>query len=173
MHPNENQFIEKLYQENYSKLRTYARLQLSDASVAEDMVQDAFHEAVNHIEIVMQHPAPEKWLRRTLANKIRNYERSRMRLLKHLIPMEDITQISSTESVENQVIEADAVPPLAQIERFLGPDDFYFLKRIAMEKASHMDMAQELGITVWASAKRLSRIRKRLSEKFPEFKKFL
>lgn len=173
MQRNENRFIEELYREYYPKLLTYAKLWLIDTSVSDDMVQDTFHEAVSKINIIMQHPAPEKWLRSTLKNKIRNYEKSRMRMLKHLIFMDDgIEQFPSPDFVEEQVVKAEAVSPLLQIQAFLGDEDFYFLKKITLEKVSHKDMAKELNITVWASAKRLSRIREKLSNKFPDFKKF-
>lgn len=171
MRPEEDQLIEELFRRYYAALCTYARLQLNDGSVAEDMVQDAFHEAVNHIDALTRHTAPEKWLFRTLKNKIRNYERTRMRMLKHLISVEDVSQTPASDSVEAQVIQRDAAPPLARIRELLGEDDFCFLMRLTVGKASHKDMAEELGITVWASTKRLSRIRDKLAKEFPDYRR--
>ena len=45
------------------------------------------------------------------------------------------------------------------------------LKRIAIERACYSDVAQELGISLWACQKRMQRIRQKLSEEFPDHKK--
>ena len=57
------------------------------------------------------------------------------------------------------------------IEQTLTAEEYQLLKRIILNKASHLEVAQELGITVYASQKRLERIRDKLGKAFPERKK--
>ena len=51
---------------------------------------------------------------------------------------------------------------LAAIRALLPPEDYRLLCRITLEGATHLEVAKELGISVWSSQKRLQRIRKKL-----------
>ena len=59
------------------------------------------------------------------------------------------------------------------LKRYLSLDapEITMLKRIAIERACYSDVAQELGISLWACQKRMQRIRQKLSEEFPDHKK--
>ena len=46
--------------------------------------------------------------------------------------------------------------------QLLPPEDYRLLCRITLEGATHLEVAKELGISVWSSQKRLQRIRKKL-----------
>ena len=46
--------------------------------------------------------------------------------------------------------------------QLLPPEDYRLLCRITLEGATHLEVARELGISVWSSQKRLQRIRKKL-----------
>ena len=61
--------------------------------------------------------------------------------------------------------------PIEKIERALTREEYQLLKRLILDKASHLEVAKELGITVYASQKRLERIRGKLYKAFPEQKK--
>ena len=65
----------------------------------------------------------------------------------------------------------DYTSAMEKIRATLTDDEFYVLKRYTFDNASHMEIANELGISVWASQKRLERIRKKLFHVFPELKK--
>ena len=58
MRPDQNDFIKQLYQDNFLKLMVYVSTSLKNTSRAQDIVQDTFHEAIHHIDILMQHPNP-------------------------------------------------------------------------------------------------------------------
>jgi hypothetical protein len=60
---------------------------------------------------------------------------------------------------------------MKKIAQALSPEEFHHLKRFIFDKASHKEVADESGITIWASQKRLERIRKKLFDVFPERKK--
>ena len=55
------------------------------------------------------------------------------------------------EPQEESVIE--------KVERVLTPEEYQLLKRLVFDRASHLEVAQEFGISVYASQKRLERIR--------------
>ena len=67
------------------------------------------------------------------------------------------------EPQEESVIE--------KVERVLTPEEYQLLKRLVFDRASHLEVAQEFGISVYASQKRLERIREKLYTVFPERKK--
>ncbi len=172
MTPDESRFIAQLFHQYAESLLAYAQVLLTDKTFAEDIVQDTFHEAINQVYVLMTHPNPGGWLICVLRNKIHNHERVRHRALKRMLPLENVTQEDTTESVESYVMKHDGPDLLLLIQNVLGDDDFRFLMRFAMDHASHKEVADEYGVSVWASTKRLSRIRKKLVAELPDYKDF-
>ena len=70
MLPDQDAFIEAIYFEYYKKLVIYARAFLKDQEKAQEIVQDVYHEAVLHVDVVMTHENPGGWLMKTLKNKL-------------------------------------------------------------------------------------------------------
>ena len=173
MRPDQDAFLENLYRKYFRKLTIYATAALKDKSKAQDVAQDVFHEAVLHIEALMAHDNPGGWLVQTAKNKIHESERARMRYIHRFLSLDSeiYTEIASFDSPIEEGCISDKISPLAKIERALSLEEFYLLKRLIFNNASHRDVAEELGITVWTSQKRLERIRKKLLEVFPERKK--
>lgn len=62
-------FVEKLYKENYNKMLNMVRKDTLCAGMAEDIVQDAFTEAVRNAEKVYKHENPGGWLMETAKRK--------------------------------------------------------------------------------------------------------
>ena len=62
-------FIDELYRENYNKMLNMVRKDTLCASMAEDIVQDAFTEAVRKADIVYEHENPGGWLMETAKRK--------------------------------------------------------------------------------------------------------
>lgn len=58
MRPDQDIFMQQLYQDNFLKLMLYVTSSLKNVDRAQDVIQDTFHEAINHIDILMQHPNP-------------------------------------------------------------------------------------------------------------------
>lgn len=54
----QEEFFEQLYRENQKRLFLYARAVLSDATLADDVVQDTFHTALLHIDDLIHHANP-------------------------------------------------------------------------------------------------------------------
>ena len=62
--------------------------------------------------------------------------------------------------------ETEYSASLELIQNTLSKDDFLLFDMVALRHKSHLSAAKVLGITVWTSQKRLTRIRKRLQELF-------
>ena len=145
---------------------------------AEEIAQDTFHTAVGKIDTLMKADEPIRWLKRTAKNKIRNAQRAdRQRYLKRYLSLDapETPAVSSAGSVEDAIIEQEDKQQRASVEetirQTLTPTEITMLKRIAIERACYSDVAQELGISLWACQKRMQRIRQKLSEEFPDHKK--
>lgn len=156
----------EIYINNYPKLLRYANKFC--ASVAEELVQDTFHDAWSKFDKLVSHENIGGWLMQTLKNKIRSYNRTKRRETNMIIEYND-----STAAPDNFVNELIVKNTLSAICRFVNDnfkeDDITLFQRILIENASHAEAAAELGITVWTSQKRLERIRKRIREEFPDF----
>ena len=90
-------------------------------------------------------------------NKLREYERSRRRDLRRLLSLDADFQNESNlpeELVLGQT-EPQGKSVFEIIERVLTPEELRLLKRLVFEHASHQQVAQEFGISVYASQKRL------------------
>lgn len=169
MLPNQEVFFNQLYQENFWKLRRYALTCLNE-NQAEEIVQDTFLEATKKIDILVAHENPGGWLMDTLKNKIRNCQRKNQKELMLLVSLdpETILQIAAPRSTEDIVEQNESLSATSQIIKdSLSPDDLHILKRIIFDNASHKEVSDELQISVWASQKRLERIRVKLSKLFP------
>lgn len=160
-----------IYVNNWAKLLRYAKENRNSAGVAEELVQDTFHDAWSKFDELVSHENIGGWLMQTLKNKIWNYTRAKQREANMIIGHGGKTEdIAATDNFVNELIARNA---LSAIHRFVhdtfNEDDITLFRRIIIENASHKEAAAELGITVWTSQKRLERIRKRIREEFPDF----
>lgn len=173
MLPEHEIFFEKLYEDNFQKLKRYAAVWLDNPSQAEEVVQDTFHTALTKIEELAEHEAPEKWLFVTAKNKISNCNRMNRRyLLKFMsLDVETAEMISSGSAEEVYERQESQKSVTKKIEQTLTTEEMQLLRRVIFDRASHKEVAADLGINVWACEKRLERIRKKLEKQFPEHRK--
>ena len=173
MYSDQSKLIEFLFQTEYHKLLAYARAALADSDRAQDIVQDTFHEAILHKDTLQHHTNPQGWLMQTLKFKIKSSERAKNRYLLRFLSLE--TELPS-ESIHSEFAENDRSTDqmnaiLTKIQQALKTEDYYLLKRVVIQGASHLQASKELGISVCASQKRLQRIRKELKQRILEYKK--
>lgn len=168
MHPEQDKLIEQLHRSYFGKLMLYAAACLKDRSRAQDVVQDTFHEAVRHIDTLLTHPNPGGWLMQTLKYKIREDARAHSQHMRHFLSLN--TDLLTEPGQTDPRLDRAERPLLDQIQAALTPEEYHLLTRLTMDQASHLEVAQELGISVYASQKRLERIRKKLYQQFPERK---
>lgn len=170
MRPEQDQLIEQLYQQYFDDLILYAIASLKNESRAQDIVQDAFHEAILRADVLMQHDNPKGWLMLTVKHKIKEYQRELQRYMKYFISLDKDLFIEPGKEdprLEQPLQgEEEKLPTLKEIETTLTPEEFYLLKRLTIDQASHLEVAKELGISIYASQKRLERIRKKLRAHF-------
>ena len=149
--------VEQMYKEMYPALYVYALRILEDAALAEEAIQEAFCIACAKREQVLASANPQGWIMCTLKHVMRNMILSRSRLRALL-----------------QALEERAGPPagteeLASVDVLFGDvsdsEDFRLLKRIALDRCTVLEVAEDLGISVESCKKRVQRARKRLQGK--------
>lgn len=174
MVPEQELFFEQLYRNLFPELKIYAIKSLRNDAQAEEVVQDTFHEALQKIDILICHENPEAWLVLTLRNKIRNYRRSIGKERDRILSLdagviEELGWADVTiEAVLNKLTVHDTE---RQVRQALTDEEQYILRRLVFEEATHREIAQELGISVWTSQKRLERIRNKLEKIFPGYRR--
>lgn len=168
MRPDQDSFIAQLYQKYFGMLTLYATASLKNQSCAQDVVQDTFHEAINHVDVLMQHPNPAGWLKLTLKNKIKEEQRKMRKYALHFLSLEHdlLTEPGRDDPQLEQKLnpETSLVSVIERIKNALTEEEYTLLKRLTIDRASHVEVAEEFGISVYASQKRLERIRKKLKK---------
>lgn len=153
--------IQQYYLEMYPKMLRYAQCILSETSLAEEAVQEAFRIACEKPEDFCSSPNPNGWLMLTLKNVIRVSQRNRSRLNRLIVASLD---------QEDFILQAAADDEHLDLEYsdLLSPEEYRLLKLIALERFSMLEAAQEFGISVEACKKRVQRARRKLQKKLEE-----
>lgn len=168
MLPEQDAFIEKLYHEFFTQLWIYTKAALGDPEQTQEVVQDTFHEAVRHIDILMAHDNPKGWLMDALKKKIMHARRSMNRYILRFISLDsDLEFTDPVLSVEDPAPN-NVQDTLREIRRVLSEEEWDLLRKITLEKQPYKNVAEELGITVWTCQKRIERMRKKLKQYFAE-----
>lgn len=170
---NQNEFLEQLYHSNYQKLMLYALSTGKNEQQAQEVMQDTFHEAILHIDVLMTHANPGGWLMQTLKYKMKEHDRACQRDTNHFLSLDTalLTEPGAEDQQLERVEEEESPSPLRLIRESLTPEEYHHLKRLVLDRASHAEVAKELNISVYASQKRLQRIREKLYSVFPERKR--
>lgn len=166
MLPAQDAFIEKIYHESFTQLWIYAKAALGNPEQAQEVVQDTFHEAVRHIDILMTHGNPKGWLMDTLKKKIMHAHRSTNRYTLHFISLDSDIEFSDPVLASEDPDPSNVHDTLKGIRQVLSDDEWNLIRKIALEKQPYKNVAEELGITVWTCQKRVERIRKKLKQYF-------
>jgi len=164
--PEQDISFEALYRTNYQKLTLYAAARLNDPGQVEEVVQDTFYSAWKNRETLLQHRAPEAYLMTTLKYKIKESRRARQRYLRLFLSLDSGLQAEAAAPYNPSPFSIESFMEL--IKSNLSSEEWYLLQRYAFGGASHLELAKELGVTVWTSQKRLERIRKKLREILPD-----
>ncbi|MFC4305208.1 RNA polymerase sigma factor [Cohnella boryungensis] len=163
---NQRRAIEELFQDMLYRMSTYAQNTLHDRSLAEEAVQDTFRIACTRADKLLSSPNSKGWLLNTLKYVIKNTIRSRAYL--------NSIVISSVDFDENIIsIGADTPDVDFFYSDLANNEDYKLVKKVALDKYSMLEVAQELGISVEACKKRVQRAKKRLKNRFKENRKQL
>lgn len=145
MRPEEDKFIERLYLDTFQLLWTYAMSKLNNPALAQEVVQDAFLEAIRNIEKLMSHENPRGWMKNTVKNKVKHAERSFNRYIIRFISLD--TDIPFEDAV---LASEDAHAPsvfeiIEEIRQTLSADEWDLLRKIALEKVPYKMQQQNSG----------------------------
>ena len=157
LNQKEEEYIERLYREMYTRLCIYAMSALGSKALAEEVVQDTFRIACIKPDGLMSSKNPRGWLINTLKNVIRNRRRTEARLSNALLAAMSAYEPQASTTVETTefiVAYSDA----------LGEEDFQLLVNIVVRRYTMLEAAEELGITVEACKKRVQRAKKKLQK---------
>lgn len=156
MDPRET-VVEQLYKELYPALHVYALRVLGEAPLAEEAIQDAFCIACAKQEQLLSSANPRRWIICTLKYVCQNMLRTQAKLKKLIL------------SLDAGGYPDAGTPELVSVDVLFGDlsdsEDFQLLKRIALDRCTMLEAAEELGISVESCKKRVQRARKRLQEK--------
>jgi RNA polymerase sigma factor (sigma-70 family) len=149
----EEDIVESLFRSEYPKLLSYAQKRLGRAEPAQDLVQDTFHEALKLRKKLNSHPNPQGWLMQTLKYKVLTYENELARSAK---------LFAGSEALGELAAESDITDLMLTVEQTLTVQEFRLFRRIVLQGDSYLEVAQDMGITLWTCRQRLCRIRKKL-----------
>ncbi len=160
----QNAFIEQQYREMYLPLSIYARSALGSRALAEEAVQDTFRIACAKVNDFISSGNPSGWLMVTLKHVIRNMNRTRARLsslIVESIPLDEKTMGATTDEVDRGLLYAGSI----------SREDYQLLKRVALDRYSMLEAAEELGISVEVCKKRVQRARAQFRKQIGDEKK--
>jgi len=152
--PQEQDFIDKLYDKQYKMLFNKARSILRDTSISQEVVQDTFYLACKKIDSIMASENPEGWLVRALQYTIIRVMRNKKQAAQY------IAQVPENFDFNNIV---DERAPNENVETLYSDltlhKDFELLKEFAVEDKSVKDIAEKHNMSVDTCSKRLSRVK--------------
>lgn len=160
-----HEIFNEIYTANRSKLICFANRNENCRRIADDLVQDTFHDAWRKFDTLIYHENNGGWLMQTLKNKMRNHIRDKRHV--EIALVEDMAEPDNFVGDLITRNQLDAVWDF--ISKNFKPDAIQLFKRIIVDEVGHNVASKELGITIWTSQKRLERIRKRIREEFPDF----
>lgn len=158
MDPQYSKKIEQLYLEMYDMLLTYAQCSFQEEPLAEEAVQETFRIACQKPEQMCESVNPKGWLVNTLKYTICNMKRSRenaRRLLSEYL----------TQAGEDAAVSEDLLSLQLQYGTLYDTEEFRLIREMAVDGKSHLEMAQERGISVDACKKRVQRAKEVLQKK--------
>lgn len=154
---NKNDFLEKLFLENYADMLSLTSRFIRNEDIAQDVVQQTFLVAqVNLDDKLINSPNPVGWLYNTLKNIIGDAYRKRNRLMSMTTPIEFVE--------EQSFASIDSISIRVKYEGIIGKEDLNLLIWVYCEDVPYAVAAERLNINLDACKKRIQRAKLRLKE---------
>ena len=168
MRPDQDTFVELQFRTYYQSLMKTATAVLKDSFLAQDLVQDTFHALVNEVDKLKDHPDIEGWLHKTLLNRLKWHFRDQKQYNALFLSMSSDFQAEPGEEDERlEKIGLDWAKDLEEVRQGMSKEEFYFFRRQVLDKASYLELSQELGVTIYALKKRRERLIEKLHKMYP------
>lgn len=148
--------IEEIYPELYPKLVHYAKLEVDNHALAEELAQEAFAVACEHPDKFIYSPNPSGWLVATLRNLIRNYRRRKA----------EWAEIFSPDAIDNAAaLSGTDIEGIKPLYAGIVPDeDLDLIISVELCGYTYSELGAILGITADACRKRLMRAEQKFEE---------
>lgn len=108
--------FDEFFRASYAPMARALAVAAGDAETAEDVVQDAFLQALRHWSQVRTYDRPEAWVRRVALNKLNDQGRRRGRRDRALGRLRSQRQAAAPESVDDLDL-ADGIATLTEQQR--------------------------------------------------------
>ena len=141
--------LTSLYLEMYERLVNLAYRRLRSAALAEECAQETFCIACRRPEAALGSENPQGWLVNTLRYVVRNMER--------MLALRAAHAGGNAERVDDTPVYDDYTDA-----------EYRLFRRVAVDRCTMREAAQELGISEEACKKRMQRIRAKLQTKILE-----
>lgn len=170
MAPEEQKFLETLYRKMFPALHRYAIIFLSkngfDSGLADELVQDTFHTAAQHMDVLMTHPNPSGWLVKTFQFTCKSFRRQVYTDSQRFLLLSDLSLdlAAPSSAVADAQSDMECAEIMTKIRALLSEQDYRLFELLILKRVGHQAAAQALGITIWTSQKRLERIRNKLQK---------
>lgn len=148
--------FESYYRQYYRQIVIHAYRFLQNWPMANEAAQETFLVAWRRFEVFRSSENQVGWLKVTAKNVALNMMARAHREQKLFISM--------CEVPESAVAGTGELPVSAELlfQNMMTEDEIHLLKRIVLEKATYLELAKELNISVWACQKRMQRLLKKL-----------
>ncbi|MCW8921095.1 MAG: RNA polymerase sigma factor [Sedimenticola sp.] len=141
------------------RLKRLAFAWCGDASLADDLTQEALAKALANVHTLKQEKALEGWAFSILANCFRDHCR-RNRQTDEFMECPDPSHTSAAEQIDQQQTVHDVRQAISR----LSPNQREVLMLVDLEACSYSEVAEILGIPVGTVMSRLSRARQNLRQ---------
>lgn len=157
MTAEQDALLEELYKKYFNELQVHAYRYLGDWQSAAEATQDAFLIACQKITDVMNSPNPIGWMKNAVKNTARNMAKSRATYLRLFVTNEELPNKLDAYELEESDLEQEC-------KEILTDENYYIIKRVAIDGATQLEVAKEMNISLWACQKRVQRIIKQLRD---------
>lgn len=163
----QQQFLDEQYHKLHKDLLIYANSAVGNKETAEDLVQKAFLAACEEkaIKSFMSSDSPKGWMIKTLKNQIRNYTRSKRRKPDPASYDDDSILFDSALMGKNEEYIKLMYSDL------LKEGDWEIIQLVSQYGYTAKEVAEELGISLSACNRRISRAKERLRKVLDDLEK--
>lgn len=154
------EFLDKIYNEQYDGLYSYARLHLWDDFLAEEAVQETMLVALRRSDTFTTHPNPIGWLYGVLRKIIKHMQSDHYKMKMRIMALEDCDPsiLKNSDDIDLSIL----------YDGIVSKEEFDMLIKLYIHSYTYKELGEELGITPYAVGMRVKRIKEKFRKKYKE-----
>lgn len=165
---DKQKFQQKLYEQHYRKMMGVCLRYSKDKDEAKDILHESFIKVFNKIDRFDNKGSLEGWIRKIVVNTAIDSSRKTI----HITAInEKYDAIQEEIEEENDLYDDFSVEEIMQMVQNLSPAYRTVFNMYAIERYSHKEIAEKLGISEGTSKSNLAKARMNLKKMFYECKK--